>query len=238
MVVYNLSHLTQPSDQKVSGPIQDDEALLFFALVRVMRMRRVLEVGGLGGYSAKNFCEAVGSRGVVYSVDFEPMPKVAENLVVLTKDARDVTPADLDNQPVDLVFWDCHAYEAMLSLHHRLVRGGIITDRTLHAFHDTNLFPQPQSEGSAYEVEGGWRFCPPESQMCNDFKAMGYDVLHFGTRREDHGPDLPYRCGLSFAAKWKPLELKYGPSAPWMTWEKQVAAQYRKIGDFDYEYVG
>jgi hypothetical protein len=40
MVSYDLSHLTQSPDQRVQGPIQDDEALLLYALVKVMRLRR------------------------------------------------------------------------------------------------------------------------------------------------------------------------------------------------------
>ena len=65
MVAYNLSHLTQPDDQLVFGPVQDDEALFLYAVVRVMRLRRILEVGGLGGYSARNFLEATGPNGRV-----------------------------------------------------------------------------------------------------------------------------------------------------------------------------
>lgn len=49
MVAYSLSHLTQADDQRVGGPIQDDEALVLFALIRAMRLKRILEVGGLGG---------------------------------------------------------------------------------------------------------------------------------------------------------------------------------------------
>ena len=67
MVAYDLSHLTQPDDQVVVGPVQDDEALLLFALVRCMRLRRILEVGGLDGYSARNFLRAMGRGGTLYT---------------------------------------------------------------------------------------------------------------------------------------------------------------------------
>jgi O-methyltransferase len=66
MVAYNLRHLTQNSDQAVSGPIQDDEALFLYSLIRVMQMKRILEIGGLGGYSATNFVAAAGPDGVVH----------------------------------------------------------------------------------------------------------------------------------------------------------------------------
>ena len=49
--------------------IDDDEALLLYAVVRGLRMSRVLEIGGLSGYSAKNFLQAMTpTKGVVYTV--------------------------------------------------------------------------------------------------------------------------------------------------------------------------
>lgn len=54
MVKYNLDHLVQPHKQMVCGPIQDDEALLLYAFVKTMRMKRILEIGGLDGHSARN----------------------------------------------------------------------------------------------------------------------------------------------------------------------------------------
>ena len=56
---YDFSHLIQSPDQMVNGPIQDDEALMLYAVVRTMRLRRVLELGGLSGYSARNFLSAL-----------------------------------------------------------------------------------------------------------------------------------------------------------------------------------
>ena len=33
MVNYDLAHLTQPENQNVSGPIQDDEALFLYSII-------------------------------------------------------------------------------------------------------------------------------------------------------------------------------------------------------------
>lgn len=243
---YDLSHLTQNDDQCAPGPIQDDEALLFFALIRVTRIRRVVEFGSVPGYSAKNFIAAIGDTGHVYSVDWGedgPTPKVADNHVVITKNVADVEPEDLGNEPIDLLFFDCHAYEASLCAFQKLRRAGIITDKTIFAFHDTNLWPtkdSPNITGAewpeiAYEVEGGFVFCPPERQLVNDFKEMGYDVLNLGTDKSAHGPDFPYRCGLSIACKFVKLELKFGPTAPWMKPQDEVSAGFEKTGPFDYK---
>ena len=241
MTTYDLSHLTQDESQNNPGPIQDDEALLFFALIRVTRIKRVLELGGVPGYSAKNFCEALKGDGMVYTADWGvdgPIALQGSNHKVIVKNVADVTPEDLDNKPIDLVFFDCHAYEAELCVFQNLKRAGIITDKTIFAFHDTNLLAEETSLGYpniSYEVEGGWVFCPPERQLVNNFKEMGYDVINFGTEKEVHSPALPYRCGLSIARKFTPLELKYGATAPWMKPQDIESAKFTKVGPFDYK---
>lgn len=238
MVTYNLKHLTQVDEQNIPGSIQDDEALLLFALIRVTRIKRILELGSYPGYSAKNFLEAGAD---VYSVDWGVdgvTPKLADNHKVVNKNSADITPDDLDNKPIDLVFFDCHAYEAELCAFQTLKKAGIITDKTIFAFHDTNLLANEMSLGYpniSYEVKDGWVFCPPERQLVNDFKSMGYDIINLGTGREVHNMSFPYRCGLSIARKFTPLELKYGATAPWMKPQDIESAKFIKTGEFEYK---
>ena len=247
-MLYNLKHLTQDESQSNPGPIQDDEALLFFALIQVTRIKRIVEFGGVHGYSAANFIAAVGETGTVYTVDWGKdgiTPKVSDNHIVITKNVADIEPEDLGNEPIDLLFFDCHAYEASLCAFQKLLRAGIITDKTIFAFHDTNVWPTkdaPNLSGAewpeiSYEVEGGFVFCPPERQLVNDFKEMGYDVLNLGTDKSVHGLHFPYRCGLSIARKFVKLELKYGPTAPWMEPQDKESADFEKVGPFDYKRI-
>jgi len=57
---YDLAHIGwQGRKQDVVGPLQDDEALLMFALSRALGVNRVLEIGSLNGDSARNFLSAV-----------------------------------------------------------------------------------------------------------------------------------------------------------------------------------
>ncbi|MCK9370951.1 class I SAM-dependent methyltransferase [Candidatus Dojkabacteria bacterium] len=237
---YNLKHLTQDESQSTPGAIQDDEALLFFALIRVTRIKRIVEFGGVWGYSAKNFCEAI-DEGTVYTVDWGVegiTPIQGNNHKVITKNVADVTPEDFGNEPIDLLFFDCHAYEAELCAFQTLKKAGIITDKTILAFHDTNLLPNEMALGYpniSYEVEGGWVFCPPERQLVNDFKEMGYDIINLHTNTDVHNSSFPYRCGLSIARKFTPLELKYGATAPWMKPQDIESEQFIKVGEFDYK---
>jgi predicted O-methyltransferase YrrM len=75
MTSYDLSHLTQPQKQNVVGPIQDDEALFLYSLIRTMRLKRILEIGGDVGYSATNFLKAIGGNGIVYIVEAHSLPR-------------------------------------------------------------------------------------------------------------------------------------------------------------------
>ncbi|MBV9653000.1 MAG: hypothetical protein JOZ42_00405 [Acetobacteraceae bacterium] len=206
MVSYPLDHLTQPDPQVVGGPIQDDEALFLFAIIRGMRLRRILEVGGLHGYSATNFLRAVGPEGIVYTIDIEPVPPQAPNHRTIRKDVALVTADDLGSAPLDLLFFDAHSYVGQTDLLHRLTRGGVVTDATVIALHDTNLHPS-QFAPWAYPVEDGWVHQDAERRMVNDLRRMGYDAFCLHTRPERHDESLPFRHGITVLQKQKTLQV-------------------------------
>ena len=76
----------------------------------------MLEIGGLAGYSATNFIAAMaaaggqpgqpGGCGVMYTVDIRPVTPVAPNHRIIIKNALDLVPADVDDQPLDLLELD------------------------------------------------------------------------------------------------------------------------------------
>jgi predicted O-methyltransferase YrrM len=202
MVSYDLSHLTQSSNQRVGGPIQDDEALLLYGLIKVMRLRRILEVGGQSGYSATNFLKAVGDNGTVYTVDTTPLPRQAKNHRVITKDAALLTPEDVDSKELDLVFFDCHVFPAQMKLYFRLRAKKMITQNTLLALHDTNLHPG----GSVHP--GGYVHQAVERNMADDFRRLGYDAISFHTELNRHDANLPFRHGLTILRKYQKLGVR------------------------------
>ena len=206
MVTYTLDHLTQPDDQCVLGPIQDDEALFLFAMIRGMRMRRILEIGGLSGYSGENFIRAVGEHGVVYTVDMNPLEARAPNHKVIIKDARHMTYDDVDAEPLDLVFFDCHDI-VQLHIFCQLRNVGAITDRTVLALHDTNLHYAPyQAPWSVYVPEkDGYAHQPVERHMANEFKKVGYNVFHLHTTKDAHSDAFPFRHGITICQFSLPL---------------------------------
>ena len=178
MVKYNLEHLTQPENQNVWGPIQDDEALFLYSIIRGCRLQRILEIGGLNGYSAKNFLQALEytTNGVLYTCDINPVNILAKNHKVIIKNALELTIDELDNLPLDLIFFDCHDMVQM-EIYCKFVNYGIINDNTVIALHDTNLhYPPYQQWGVYIPEENGYAHQPVERNMVNIFKSIGYDI--------------------------------------------------------------
>ena len=204
MASYDLSHLTQPEDQAVMGPIQDDEALFLYSIIRGMRLKRILEIGG--GYSTKNFHQALRGEGMLYTADVEPMPVLGPNHKVILKNVLFIYPEDVDNAPLDLVFFDCHDYKFQMAMFIRLRDHGCITDDTIIALHDTNLHPQKFLK-DAYPIDEGFVHVVMERQMTNDFKDMGYDVFSLHTNKLAHNPSFPFRHGVSICRKFKYLKV-------------------------------
>jgi predicted O-methyltransferase YrrM len=216
-MTYDLSHLTAPN-QDVWGPIQDDEALLLYALCRVMCIKRVVEFGSLAGYSASNFLAAVGPSGAVYSVDDcrdaglgGPLPKLAENHHLVIKAVADLTPEDVHEKRVDLVFFDCHTEDQLIA-YNTLHEAGLLRVGHLLCFHDTGLhgpgtpFCKPEREVQNRHEETGWVHGNCERKMVNWFVQCGYHALHLEPSLKaiaDAG--LRVRHGLSILSKFKTL---------------------------------
>ena len=205
MVKYNLGHLIQGDKQDVWGPIQDDEALVMFSLIRCMRLSNVLEIGGLSGYSARNFLEAVGPAGTVFTVDLLPLPSLAPNHRVIVKNALHLTNDDVDNRVMDVIFFDCHDM-VQKDIFLKFQTSGIINDSTVLILHDTNLhFPPFHRQGQFVASEGGFAHQTVERDMVVWFQTLGYDTFHVHTKASVHSEDFPFRHGLTVCQKHKAL---------------------------------
>ena len=192
---YSFSHLTQDSTQKVWGPIQDDEALFLYSIIRGNRMSRILEIGGLSGYSARNFIEALEytPNGIVYTVDIHPVPVMGVNHRPIIKDAGEITADDVGNKPLDMIFFDCHS-EVQWTVFTNFTQQRIITDETVIALHDTNLHWIPGNETGIVHQ-------PVERNMATWLKNLGYNVFSIRTTRDKHSDAFPYRHGVTVCQK-------------------------------------
>jgi predicted O-methyltransferase YrrM len=205
---YDLSHPTQPDHQNFFGPIQDDEALFLYSLVRCCRISTILEIGGGTGYSALNFLKSIQyAQGKVYTVDINPVPKLANNHKVITKDIKDLKPEDLDNCKIDLIFFDCHNI-SQLEIYFKMLQAGIADDQTILILHDTNLHYAPYAKWGHYvSEEDGYAHQPVEVVMANYFKEIGYDVFSIRTNKSKHSEQFPVRHGLSICRKFKKIKI-------------------------------
>ena len=206
---YDLRHLKQNPAQLGYGNIQDDEALFLYSIVLGMRINRILEIGGLYGYSAANFLAAAGPQGVVYTCDVNDVRKINENHITIKKSVADLTAEDFDGIPLELVFFDCHVYDAQMKAFEVLSKAGIITDKTVLALHDTNTFPNKHRllPPKSYAVsDGTYVHQPVERKMVNAFVDMGYSPFLLHTAPSKHSETYPYRKGVAIMTKFKTLE--------------------------------
>jgi predicted O-methyltransferase YrrM len=103
---YNLSHLTQET-QIIYGPIQDDEALLLFGLVKALRPKTVLEFGYSSGFSALNFLKALDEDAKLFSYDINPaIPHNDKRFKFFRKSQTEFVFSDVENRKIDLAFFD------------------------------------------------------------------------------------------------------------------------------------
>jgi predicted O-methyltransferase YrrM len=185
---YNFDHLTQSQTELPHGPIPDDEALLLYGVIRVLAVKVVLELGGLNGYSATNFCKAVGPDGLVMTVEKEAsLSPVAANHIVIHKDAADVWVGDIVRSPLDLIFFDCHDYAASTKCFDSILTR--TTDQTILALHDTAIRGE-----SPFDAE---------RRLVGYFHSLGYSPICFHAP-DDH-PIRAGRYGITLMAKYHPL---------------------------------
>jgi hypothetical protein len=204
MTDYNLSHLTQSSRQDVWGPIQDDEALLLYAVIKIMRIQNVLEIGGLSGYSASNFLAAVGQAGKVFTCDINPVPKIADNHFFIHKNVLNLTAGDLMGEAIELLFFDCHEYDVQMQALDRLAAGNMLSDKLIIALHDTNTHPSKLADWS-YLTSEGYVHQWVERKMVNELVRRGWHTLCLHPSPLKHNENFPFRHGLTIMSRFQEL---------------------------------
>lgn len=203
---FDISHLGQPANEDVSGPVQDSEALLLYALVKVCMVRKIIEVGGLDGYSCRNFLKAMGEGGVMYTVDVNPVPVQAPNHIFIQSDIMHVEPERLGKEPFDLVFFDCHVYDAQMKFLERMEEAGLVDGNTILALHDTNPHPYKTVDFARQNQKGEWIHQTAEREMVNSLTERGWHAVCLHTQPERHGPHLPFRHGLTIMRRFERLD--------------------------------
>ncbi|CAE7463514.1 unnamed protein product [Symbiodinium pilosum] len=157
---YELLHLERDNKPRL-GPVQDDEALLLYGLVRALRPRTIVEFGTSNGFSALNWMHAISDcpDARVFSYDILPYPAARAledsdpRFMFHQKSQADFEPADVDGRPVDVAFFDAgHLIEYSLKAFERLRPS--LAANAIVAVHDTGLHVRDFGSGAPPEEEG------------------------------------------------------------------------------------
>jgi predicted O-methyltransferase YrrM len=155
----DLSHLPA-YDEIVLGPVQRDEALLLYGLVRAIRPATVVEIGLAHGHNAYNLLRALDEDARLYSFDVDPIcEQVAQRrfaddprFAFRLRSQDEVASADLDGRPADFVFLDgAHDLDMNRATFERLLP--LLSSHAIVAVHDTGTVSRRFMEDWREEIQ-------------------------------------------------------------------------------------
>lgn len=202
----STGHLARFREEEALGPIQREEALLLFALVRMLRPRTVVEFGFHRGHSALNFLAALPDGAELHSYDIDPQAKELAAVFLRAvggragrfrfhgKDQREFSASDVGGRSVDLVLLDAsHDLGINRTTFDRVAPA--MTEGGILAVHDTGVWLRSQMDAAhlawAEASDGVWigpnEFSPwPEERRFVRWvvdEHPGWAPLHLHTTR-------------------------------------------------------
>ncbi|CAJ1417784.1 unnamed protein product, partial [Effrenium voratum] len=154
------THLRRDNEPRL-GPVQDDEALLLYGLVRALRPRTIVEFGTSHGFSALNWLHAIADdpQALVHSYDILPYPSAQAledsdpRFIFHGKSQADFEASDVAPRLVDVAFFDAgHLVEYSLKAFERLLPA--LAPNAIIAVHDTGLHVRDFGSSAPQEEEG------------------------------------------------------------------------------------
>ncbi len=133
-------------EEDVPIQIGAEEGKLLQLLIRMNRVRTVVEIGTLGGYSALWMARALPEEGQLITIEHDPKraevarahlarSEMAKKITVLEGNAHDLLPTLSTEQPIDMLFIDADkgGYPAYLDWAEAHLRPGalLVADNTL-----------------------------------------------------------------------------------------------------------
>lgn len=129
------------------GPLQRDEALALFGIVRALAPKTVVEFGFYHGHSAFNFLQAMEMDSKIFSFDISEESAIRATqefpqdprFAFLHKSQTDFTPEDVENRTIDFVFFDAaHDLSLNVETFEKLLPS--LAPTCTIAIHDTGLW--------------------------------------------------------------------------------------------------
>jgi predicted O-methyltransferase YrrM len=220
----DISHLAIFSEV-ADGPIQREEALFIYSILRVVRPQTAVEIGFLNGRSALNLLCGLDPDARLYSFDIdEACAARARDLfghdprfTFRMRSQAELTPGDIDGRKADFVFLDAsHEFDLNRETFRRLLP--LMAPDAILAVHDTGTVPRRFVVPGHYFLasETGW--VGDEREVMPDERAFlnwvldehpEFSQVHFHSRHT-------VRCGITVlqrsAALPRPPEHNRRPS--------------------------
>jgi predicted O-methyltransferase YrrM len=139
---YDLSHLTQ-NKMIVVGPIQDDEALFLYGLIKTTRPKTLLECGMFHGYSTVNILKAIDKDARLFTFDIEIYNKNSpafndKRFKFINKSQSKFEQSDVENKTIDFIYLDNgHYFDVNVEFWKKVV--GSMSENAIMVIHDTGL---------------------------------------------------------------------------------------------------
>ena len=171
---YDISHLTQTT-QVVWGPIQDDEAIMLYGIVKALRPKTLIEFGFGHGVSSYNFLKALDADAKMFTYDIEILNKQAESFndkrfKFILKSQTEFNPDDFENRTIDFAYLDNgHYFDKEKILFPKLIKQ--MSETGILVVHDTGLHVDDIVKTNPCTCDFknlcGVLHCSPERQFVN-----------------------------------------------------------------------
>ncbi|MES2659837.1 MAG: class I SAM-dependent methyltransferase [Verrucomicrobiota bacterium] len=163
-----MSHLLSYRENDAIGPLQRDEAIALFGIVRTLRPKTLVEFGFFHGHSAFNFLQAMtdDARLFSYDIDGDSIRRARteftfdRRFTFIGKSQTEFAPGDIGNREIDFVFFDAaHELELNIETFNRIAPH--LAAEAMVAVHDTGLWNRshfaPIHETFTREYPGVWK---------------------------------------------------------------------------------
>lgn len=163
-----MSHLLAYRENDAIGPLQRDEAIALFGIVRTVRPKTVVEFGFFHGHSAFNFLQALpaDARLFSYDIDVDSIRRAMtefnfdRRFTFIGKSQTEFAHEDIGNREIDFAFFDAaHELELNIETFKRIVPH--LAPEAMVAVHDTGLWHRahfaPIHETFTREYPGMWK---------------------------------------------------------------------------------
>lgn len=160
-------HLSSYRENDAIGPLQRDEAVALFGIIRTLRPKVVVEFGFFHGHSAFNFLRALPAESLLFSYDIDAESRVRaeqefdfdSRFTFLAKSQTDFAPEDIGHRKIDFVFFDAaHELDLNIATFRRIAPE--LAPEAMIAVHDTGLWSRKHfaeiHETFTREHQGEW----------------------------------------------------------------------------------